>query len=82
MVEESMDQGLGRMARGRVDYNPGLFVQDDDGIVLKENLQGKSLRLYRGRFKRQQGDGHHLARLDFLVLSPRLSLHVDHPLLD
>jgi hypothetical protein len=45
MVEKAMNQGLGRMARSRVDHDPRLFIQDDDGIVLEKDLQRKGLRL-------------------------------------
>jgi hypothetical protein len=45
MVQEGVNQGPGRMARSRMDYDTRLFIQDDDGIVLKEDLQRKGLRL-------------------------------------
>ncbi len=56
MMQERIDQRSVEIARGRVDDQPGGFVDNDQMIVLMDNGEGDVLRLVMRRYGVRYGD--------------------------
>jgi hypothetical protein len=82
MMEEGVDQSMLAMARARVNHQPGRFVDYDQIVVFKKNIERDRLWLIIGFFRQWLGYANSIARPDPITLASSLAIQADETIPD
>ena len=82
MMEQGVDQSMLAMARARVNHQPGRFVDYDQIVVLKKNIEQDRLWLIIGFLRQWLGYTNSIARPDPITRAGSLAIQADETIPD
>jgi len=82
MMEQGVDQSMLAMACARVNHQPGRFVDHDQIVVLKKNIERDRLGLIIGFFRQWLGYANSIARPDPITRAGSLAIQADETVPD